>query len=259
MSQFIQTSYTQEPAVGVEGQRTMVRHSDKISAKVNANHKIVSIAVTAANSTVYTVTINGVPFTYTSDGSGTTAEITVGLAAAINAGSEPVRASGADTPLIVESSNDYPNFTHAVGANLVATVTQSGQEIPCGVFVCMDEGNTDEQAARLPAASGDVTGGRALGVVLNDVAKTEYSVSRKQTFHMNSMFPVLEDGVVWVRVEEAVAKGDAAFARYASGSGGTQLGAFRKSADTSTAAQVPGATYESDAAAGALAKLRVRR
>lgn len=259
MAQFIQTSYTQDPAIGVEGQRTMVRHSDKISARVNANRKIVSVAVTAVNSATYTVTINGTVYTYVADGSATTAEITVGLAAAINAGSEPVRASGADTPLIVEAAVDSGNFTHAVGSNLVATQTQTGQEIPVGVFVCMDETSTDEQAARLPAASADVTGGRGLGVVINDLAKVEYAVNRRQTYHFNSMFPVLEDGEIFVRVEEAVAKGDSPFVRYASGAGGTQLGAFRKSADTSTAAALPGATYESDAAAGGLAKLRVRR
>lgn len=258
MSQFIQTSYLQEPAIGVEGQRTMVRASDKISSKVNANHKIVSIAVTAANSTVYSVTINNTVFTYTSDGSGTTAEITVGLASAINAGSQPVRASGVDTPLIVEAASDLPNFTHAVGSNLVATVTTAGQEIPCGVFVCMDEGNTDEQAARLPVATGDVTGGKALGVVLNDLAKVEYAVNGKQTYHFSAMFPVLEDGVVFVKVEEAVSKGDAAFVRFAAGTG-TQLGAFRKTADSASAVALPGAFYESDAAAGALVKVRVRR
>lgn len=262
MAQFIQTTFTQDPQPGVEGARAYLRASDKIRSGVHAKHKTVSIAVTAVNSATYTVTINGVVFAYTADGSATTAEITAGLRDALNAGGEPVRASGADTPLIVEASADSEDFSHAVGSNLVATVTAAGQEIAVGVGVCMDETNTDEQAVRYPAAAGDVTGFRFVGVTLNDLAKVAYAgqggVRNRQFYHTNTMLPILQDGVVWVRVEEAVAKGDQAFCRYASGAGGTQLGAFRKSADTSTAAALPKCVYETDAVAGGLAKLRVQ-
>jgi hypothetical protein len=262
MAQFIQNSFTQDPAIGVAGARAYVRHSDKIRSGVHAKHKQISVAVTAVNSTLYTVTLNGVVFQFTSDASATTVEITAGLRDAINAGSEPVRASGSDTPLIVDAAVDGNDFTHAVGANLVATVTAAGQEIPVGVGVCMDETNTEEQAVRLPAASGDVTGFRFVGVVLNDLAKVAYAgslgVRNVQYYHQNTELPILENGVVYVTVEEAVAKGDQAFCRYASGAGGSQLGAFRKSADTATAAALPRCCFESDAVAGGLAKLRVQ-
>lgn len=261
MAQFIQTSYTQDPAVGVAGQRSLTRFSDKIRSGVSAQTKQVSIAVTAVNSTLYTVTINGVVFSYTSDGSATTAEITAGLRDAINAGSEPVQAVGSDTPLVINALDYQNEFSHAVGANLVATVTAVGQEIPVGVAVCMDETSSHDQAVRLPTASADITGFRFLGVVLNDLAKEAYggqANNRKQTYHFNTELPVLSDGEVWVVVEEAVAKGDQAFVRYASGSGGSQLGAFRKSADTATAAAAARCVYESAAAAGGLARLRVQ-
>lgn len=56
---------------------------------------------TAANSTDYTITINGTAFTVTSDSDATDAEIATALRAAINAGSEPVTASGTGADVIL--------------------------------------------------------------------------------------------------------------------------------------------------------------
>lgn len=56
-------------------------------------------------------------------------------------------------------------------------------------------------------------------------------------------FDLLSEGVVYVKVEEAVVENDQAYVRFAAGAGGTQKGAFRKSADTATAVAVKGARY----------------
>jgi hypothetical protein len=69
------------------------------------------------------------------------------------------------------------------------------------------------------------------------------------------MFTVLRSGEIYVLVEEAVVAHDPVFCRYAAGGGGTQLGAFRKSADTATAALVKGAKYLTSAGIGGIAKL----
>lgn len=53
-----------------------------------------------ANSATYSVTINGTLFSYISDSSATDAEIVTGLTTAINAGSEPVTASGTTTLIL---------------------------------------------------------------------------------------------------------------------------------------------------------------
>lgn len=66
-------------------------------------------------------------------------------------------------------------------------------------------------------------------------------------------FDLLLNGVVWVLVEEAVVENDPCFVRFAAGAGGTQKGAFRKSADTATAVIVKGARFLSSAAIGGLA------
>lgn len=59
---------------------------------------------------------------------------------------------------------------------------------------------------------------------------------------------------IWVEVEDAVVAGGAAFARVAAGN----LGLFRSDADGGDAEAVPNAVYDSAAAAGGHAKLRVR-
>lgn len=65
-------------------------------------------------------------------------------------------------------------------------------------------------------------------------------------------FDLLSEGVVFVKVEEPVVENDPCFVRYASGAGGTQKGAFRKSADTNTAVQVKGARYLASGSSGAI-------
>jgi len=70
--------------------------------------------------------------------------------------------------------------------------------------------------------------------------------------------PVRRLGRIWVLVEEAVSNGNQAYVRFASGAGGSQLGAFRKSADTATAAALPNAYYRSNALAAGYAVLELQ-
>lgn len=74
-----------------------------------ANTMVVTCTPVVQNTHLYTVTINGVDFTFTSDGSATAAEIVAGLVAAINGGTEPVTASGSTT-LILTADVAGTNF-----------------------------------------------------------------------------------------------------------------------------------------------------
>lgn len=277
MPGFVQNSFADEPAKGVEGGLARLGIV-RVEPRVASARKQLSIALVAVNSHAYPLTINGTAFSYTSDGSATTAEVAAGLVAAINAGSEPVVAAGADTPITITAkfpadvASDFSDTTPAnarltgdfvyatADTNLTATtVSTQSQEIPVGMGVCMDDHDTLNQACRLPSVAADVTSFRFAGVVLDDVAKVAYSTGGRKIYHRTTMLPVLSDGFVWVKVEEAVLKGDQAFCRFASGSGGTQPGSFRKSSDSTTAAACARCFFETAAAAGELAALKVGR
>ena len=83
-----------------------------------AQQNLITVA-TVANTTLYTVTINGVAFNYTSDASATNLEIAAGLVAAVNAGSEPVTATdNTDGTFDLDADEAGVAFTVAVTANL---------------------------------------------------------------------------------------------------------------------------------------------
>lgn len=81
---------------------------------------------TVADDTLYTVTINDVPFSITSDGSATDTEIRDALIAGINAGSEPVTAApGGSSDLDITADVPGAAFTITVTANLTNTQTRA--------------------------------------------------------------------------------------------------------------------------------------
>lgn len=258
----IQSSYAERPEVAKAGMAADTGFVDDLSG-MSATRKLVSVAIVAANDAVYTITINGVDYEYTADASASTAEITVGLRDLINAGSEPVTASGTDTPLLIESDldGDDGDFTYAdsaTGGSLTETVlVAQGQEIPVGVHVCLDDNsdsNGPDLPIRLPRLSTDITGGDALGCVLYDASREAFlDANDDPAFRANTMIPVRHKGRVWVKVEEAVTKGGAVYVRYAAGGNGP--GSYGAAAGSSERALLPNAKYLSSASADGLALL----
>jgi hypothetical protein len=110
-----------------------------------------------------------------------------------------------------------------------------------GILVVTDETNTlgfDQLTARAPSASGDITVvGAQLGVVLADQARAQNPAFSVPTYPQFASVPCMRLGRVWVLAETAMADGANPFVRFAAGTG-TQLGAFRNSADTATAVQM---------------------
>lgn len=72
----------------------------------------------------------------------------------------------------------------------------------------------------------------------------------------NEPVDILVQGEVWCAFENAITAQQDIFVRYASGAGGTQLGALRTNADTATAASVSG--LRTNSAGTALVKVEVR-
>ena len=98
--------------------------NDFIYADTTTVAQVDTVTVTTVtNSLLYTVTINAVEYSYTSDIDATNDEIVAGLIAAINAGTEPVTASGTTT-VILTADVAGTAFTTTVTAELsVATTT----------------------------------------------------------------------------------------------------------------------------------------
>ncbi len=124
---------------------------------------------------------------------------------------------------------------------------------PCPFGLGVKKG-TNEDEALLPTATGDVLIG--ISVHRHDVNTIGSSAwATAAGIPVGDRFDLLKEGVVYVKVEEAVVQGDKAYVRFASGAGGTQLGSWRKSADTATARAVNGAYYLKGAASGGIAPL----
>lgn len=68
---------------------------------------------------------------------------------------------------------------------------------------------------------------------------------------------VLEQGEVYVLVEDAVSAGGAAYFRHTANGGNTELGRFRSDADSSNADLLPNAHFKTSADAGGIAVLKI--
>ncbi len=130
--------------------------------------------------------------------------------------------------------------------HLVSAILKEVAATPFGLAF---KKGTNEDEVLLPTATGDVLTG--IGVHTHDV-NTIGSTGWPATAGIPSgdRFNLLKTGVVAVKLEEAVVQGDKAFVRFAAGAGGTQLGSWRKSADTATARAVNGAYFLKGGATG---------
>lgn len=144
--------------------------------------------------------------------------------------------------------------------NLVATSAMAvAAPLAYGTLAVRDTANSSGivEAGKAPALAADITTlGNVLGVVLADQARAQDPSVSVAQYPIGSAVPTMRKGRAWVVVEEAVNAGDPVFVRFATGTG-TQLGAFRKSADTATAAQLPTAVYRSAAGAAGYAILEM--
>lgn len=108
---------------------------------------------------------------------------------------------------------------------------ESSAEIPFGVFVASG-GSVGDPGCILPAAA---TLKLVLGVVLHSHAYSKGTSGELGTTGLKpkTAMNILVKGRVWVLSETTAAVGDPVFVRYASGAGGTQLGAVRNAAVSS--------------------------
>lgn len=101
-----------------------------IGRRTAAVAQVVTVTPTVADSFSYTITINGVTYTFVSDSNATGAEIQAGLVSAVNAGSEPVTATaGGGSTVVLTADVAGTSFTYAVGTNLSAALTTANNGV----------------------------------------------------------------------------------------------------------------------------------
>ena len=135
-----------------------------------------------------------------------------------------------------------------MGPNDIVSAVDPTEVVPYGVALC--RGVADSEC-KLPSSSGDVA--KIIGVSVLSHTNEQALGTNISNYPMGKDIPLLRKGRMWVKVEESVTAGSPVFVRFASGAGGSQLGAFRTSADTASAAQVMGAVFAGSAAAGGVA------
>lgn len=125
--------------------------------------------------------------------------------------------------------------------------------IPFGV--CVKRVSGQDGQCDLPGSAGD----DLVGVAIASMTKEVPLGGGTQTvgYAQFDSVPVLRHGRIYVAVEESVTPASSVFVRYASGAGGSQLGAFRASADTSTAVAWTKARFLSSASAGGIVVLEI--
>jgi hypothetical protein len=241
-----QLSYTEAPAAGIPGgivDTGIVR--DIISRTVSTQKlSVVLVDATTANG-VYTITINGVEVaSFTASGS-TQAQVRDGLLADFAGSSAPVSAAaGGAGEVVIEGTNEDADYTISVGGPVgdisLTTLVPYGQEVPFGVGLVRDDrASVSAAQARLPRLAADITGGGFHGISMADTSR-EYNAGG---YRDGSAVPIVHRGRVYVISESIVAEGGAVYCRFASGAGGTQLGALRGDADSASAALVPNAKF----------------
>ena len=166
----------------------------------------------------------------------------------------------------VPNVNPSTYFAGAVAdTNPVSIVSHPNTDtanIPFGIAVVAD---TTNNGWKLPTLATQITTApNVVGVttiILRDKfyaydSNLNISISDPTVVPPVQRLAAVVEGDIAVNGEEAVNAGDQVYIRYASGSGGTQLGAFRKSADTTTAAAHPRWFYATSAAANTIAIVR---
>jgi len=255
----VQISYRDNADLAEAGLLADTRGSIIVSGSNPAGIYKNSITWTAANSTTYNGTINGVAFTYTSDASATDAEIKAGLEASITSNAflglvdSPNRIlrvlAGSPTTVVYEGITDETVLTVVDGANITTTALETGGiNLPVGravVYNGSDEEN--EPIAGLPSGSGN----KLFGFVMKShaYAVSRYSIPESTStvggYDKSGVLPgrkanVVVQGSIWVEAEESFNPGDDVFYRFTSGAGGSIVGKVRTDADTATALQAPG-------------------
>jgi hypothetical protein len=130
--------------------------------------------------------------------------------------------------------------------------------IHAGRFVCFHAGD-DDAACRVPTSTAEVENNNAMGVTILDVSRMSADGTVGNAYATNEDMPVLQDGEIWVNVEEAVTPASLVYVRITESTGGAaDQGKFRASADSGKAVIAYGFKFMTSTTGAGLALLSVK-
>jgi len=133
-----------------------------------------------------------------------------------------------------------------VAQDTISRLAEDAAGAGAGLFVTA--GTDAENQAVAPTATGEVTGGGALGVVMYDASKmparTAAAMAAGNEFDVEESLPIVQKGRVWVLCDATatITANTAAFVRFVA-AGAEKLGAFRQDADAGDAVALPNAKF----------------
>ena len=122
----------------------------------------------------------------------------------------------------------------------------NGEAVALPFGVALKKGAADGKFA-LPTAAGD----KIIGIALHEHGREPAGLIGDQGIAPGAVFPVLDEGTCYVKVETPVVAEAPVYARFAAGGNG--LGSFRADADGAKALLVKGARFLTSAAANGYA------
>lgn len=252
----MQTTVQTSMAIGVPGQIVDLANSE-IVAYANNSKQLFRCTPDAADTTTV-VTVGGTAYTYTTDGSDTVAQIAEGLATDINAGTVAVAYyTAADGFLDVEALVAGTALT-CVGTTSCTITNRIGNSAAIGYGVCVVQDEQDEDKARVPILTTDISAaGYALGVTVHThTNEQQYLTAGGTGYDIEDAMSIMRKGRIYVEVEDAVTAGAQAFVRFTATSPEV-LGAFRSDTGGGDAVALPQAFFRTNTAIGGIAILEV--
>ena len=218
---------------------------------------------TAANSTVYSVDIDGASVSYTSDADATAAEIQAGLLAALKAAPMIYRkviptAGGSNTVVLTaRTAGTAGKFTTTLsggGTGYALTNTTAAADpaiIPFGRGVTTASGESATSCKLIAAALSSSNIFRGVASRTNVVESVGIGYSVVEGYPAMEAVNVVHKGAIAVRVREAVTPLSAVWIYHT----GTYAGQFRATTDSNASQISAGVAWARSAAAGGLAVL----
>lgn len=224
--------------------------------------KVVDVNIdTVTNGATYTIVINGVPIAIVADGSAVDTEIRDALIAAI--------AADAFASLVIVGATNGTNkvrLTELQPALGEVTITEADAKLSLTVVTAHSDEEPMPGGIVVAKGTGDGaikllrSGDAAFGVTLHQHAPANAVLTGDNLYAAKSLVPVLKDGEVIVKVEQAVSPASTPHARHTATATNKQLGALRADDDSSKALSLSGiAEFRSTTTGAGLAVLAFKR